>query len=641
MQTILVLAVLAVVLITTSSSYAFVPQSHSHSSSLVETNSKFELPVHRSLSELAFDRIKAELGSVSEARRAESDEQNQAFRHFKGTSSSSDSDSVSVSQSDDDSDKEDVKKSSIFSKLKSVYHSLSAKTLMAAGKGVDFLLGKPSEAQSTLDKSETLEELVHRVNLRLGVTYPDVPLPGNNPISSDNSLREISVKLFTARHASSLSLSGAEAMASSHEGDRQYWHAMTADKSPVTNHQVYSAIKVNLRELYTQSRRATDEQRWWWYGRMLHCIQDSYSDAHAARDLQNENLPITFFENYAMQKMKLHSLSDSSPDADDEELAEAKAKSGTKDEETDRIKLLSKLNQRKKKLYNMAQNKTAEFLRIVWKNRGTNGRKNAPNVWPEIKEFLDTVFQFADTYADFDTSVTGGSLPEYAVDEKHSRRRDWYEQSSRHHSAITAPKLGGVFTRGIRSMQLRRKELPGVHGYSTEVFNRPATLSVDPRVTSSSLLHLRRIVARNLASGDTFGSNEVFIVVKTDSERGRYQTEVAVPHKLRTHDSDEDVFNMEHTLYEHAFLGHGKVKFYAYDSDRVVGVPTEAESNLIGEGEAKLSDFKPTIDDDHPPTVMVKMYLDGERHGSLLVTAKSEVVGARGEAVANKGRGKK
>jgi hypothetical protein len=570
---IVLVTIVAVILITaTTTSHAIISHTHADTgSSLMETKSKYTLPVHRSLSELAFDRVKLALGSVSEARN-EHAEARGAYKRFKG-------EAPSQSNSGSDSNKKKSILGNLKSILKSKFDVLHAKTVVAVGKGLDFLFGKRSEAKSTLDKSETLEELVHRVNLRLGVTYPDVPLPGNNPISTDNSLRDIALKLFTARHTSSLSWSGASAMASSHEGDRQYWHAMTADKNPVTNDKVLASIKVNMRELYVQSRRATDEQRWWWYGRMLHCIQDSYSDAHVARDFGQNDLPITFFQNYAQQKMKLHALSDSSPVDDAKELAGVRfhGKKGT-----EKTKKLALLAQRKRRLYAMAQTKTTEFLRIVWNNRRKPGRAEARDLWPQIDRYLNSVFVFSTQFGlDWAAAPTGGSLPDYAANPSNARLRNWFSIAYAFWSKLTT------------SMS---------HYFGVDMFT----------------LSLKRIVARDLASGDTFGSNEVFIVVKTVIDT--FQTDVAVPHKLRTHKEDEDVFNLDHTLY-----GSGMVQFSVYDSDRVVGVPTQAESDLIGEGEVHIGLFVPLLDDS-PRDIEVKLFHNGKRQGSLVVTGKANRV---------------
>jgi hypothetical protein len=49
-------------------------------------------------------------------------------------------------------------------------------------------------------------------------------------------------KLFATRHWNSMSVSGAKVLAASHEGDKQFYHAMTASPKGETNGHVKKAI---------------------------------------------------------------------------------------------------------------------------------------------------------------------------------------------------------------------------------------------------------------------------------------------------------------------------------------------------------------------------------------------------------------
>jgi hypothetical protein len=97
----------------------------------------------------------------------------------------------------------------------------SAKVTMKLGNGISFLFDSKSDAMDIIEDSHTFEEYVSRVNLRLGVTYPDVPLAGNKPISLKDSLRKVSLRLYTMRHIRSASLDavrGITDLAATHEG---------------------------------------------------------------------------------------------------------------------------------------------------------------------------------------------------------------------------------------------------------------------------------------------------------------------------------------------------------------------------------------------------------------------------------------
>jgi C2 domain len=462
--------------------------------------------------------------------------------------------------------------SKIRRKVADFVHVAGAKATVALGDAMDWVMDKKSEAHSIMEKSNNRREYIRRVNLRLGVTYPDVPMPGNEPVTHDDSLRKVAMRLYTMRHVKSASLTGAESMASTHEGDRQYWHAMASTLNG-RNSDVYDALIAYLHSLYEQSRRVDDDVRWWYYGRMLHAFQDSHSDAHCARDTDKANLPIHFFQDYSKQSMGNHGTSDTSPEEDEKKIAELLAEGG--EEAIAETAKVSKILKKKKKLYARAEKLSAQFLKAVWDNNRQNGRNNeAVDQWYRVKVVIDKVFNFdrSSKGESWSLAAAGGSLPLYAADPADARElSDFGEVSTKRH---------------ISKFDLR---------------SRKSTVSIS------------RIVGRDMYDADLIGTSDPFIVIKVEGEEP-YQTEAAPPSKYRQK-KNEDVWILHHELRA-AF--DATIHFTVYDSDTMIGIPKPEDSDLMGKGTLKVSE----LHDSKSLTHIVPLTREGKREGELVVSIR-------------------
>jgi C2 domain len=505
-------------------------------SSAATMNMAYSLPNHRSLAETAFDAVKKENG---------------------GDAGPKENLYKSVQRHREQQRQKDSKKErSIFSKIKSFvsdkFEKVSTHAGVAFGKAFNFVVGKKDEAQSVLDKSHNFHEYVQRVNLRLGVTYPDVPLPGNKPISRSDSLRTIALRLFTVRHVGSGSVSGARAMAATHEGDRQYWHSMSSGTNKhETNGAVVSAITLYLKELYEDSRKAQPvEHRWWYYGRILHAIEDSYSDAHVNR-ANDEDLSVRFFENYADQDGHKHSISDDSPEHDLELINEARADNDLDDAD---IKLRLKLQKHKKLLWRRAEEMSIAFLRIVWDNVASSPGEAAPDKWKEIRKFLDeNVYYFSSAWL---MAGAGGSVPEYAKKGVKGRNRDSY--------------VHGDFTPDEKLF---------MHDLNY-VMQQPESNRVTVIIT--------HITGHNLHDADLIGESDAFVVIKS-GKLTPFQTQTVAPTAMRRQSKE---FDVEWNLFREMSLPASTVMHIeVYDSDTLIGVPKPEDSDFMGKGEITFEDF--------------------------------------------------
>jgi C2 domain len=464
--------------------------------------------------------------------------------------------------------------STIRRKVADFVHVTGAKAIVKLGDAMDWVMDKKSEAHSIMEKSQNRREYIRRVNLRLGVTYPDVPMPGNEPVTHDDSLRKVAVRLYTMRHVKSASLTGAESMASTHEGDRQYWHAMASTLNG-RNADVYDALIAYLHSLYDQSRRVDDDVRWWYYGRMLHAFQDSHSDAHCARNTDKEDLPIHFFQDYSKQSMGNHGMSDTSPEEDEKKIAELKAEGGA--EATAEAAKVAKILKKKIKLYARAEKISAKLLRVVWSNareiEGTDGV--AEDRWTDVKAVIDEVFNF-DHSTDFGTwkqAAAGGSLPLYAADPSDARELSDFG------------------------------DLPKDHG------KLPLRSKADRKATAS----ITKIIGRDMYDADLIGTSDPFIVIKVEGEEP-YQTEAAPPSKYRQK-KNEDQWILHHEM---SVAKDATIHFTVYDSDTMIGIPKPEESDLMGKGTLKVS----ALHNSKSSTHTVPLTREGKREGELEVTIR-------------------
>jgi hypothetical protein len=462
--------------------------------------------------------------------------------------------------------------SKIRRKVADFVHVAGAKATVALGDAMDWVMDKKSEAHSIMEKSNNRREYIRRVNLRLGVTYPDVPMPGNEPVTHDDSLRKVAMRLYTMRHVKSASLTGAESMASTHEGDRQYWHAMASTLNG-RNSNVYDALTAYLHSLYDQSRQVDDDVRWWYYGRMLHAFQDSHSDAHCARDTDKENLPIHFFQDYSKQSMGNHGMSDTSPEEDEKKIAELKAEGGA--EATAEAAKVAKILKKKRKLYARAEKLSARLLTVVWDNRRERAGYRATDRWFEVMSVIDEVFNF-DRHSEFSSwsrAAAGGSLPLYAADPSDAR------------------------------------ELSDFGSLSNDKFK----LALRPKNANIVTVSINKIVGRNMYDADLIGSSDPFIVIQADGEKPT-QTEAAPPSKYRQQ-KNEDVWILHHEVRA---AKTATIHFTVYDSDTMVGIPKPEDSDLMGKGSMKVSKLLYTKD--LQSTHIIPLKREGKNEGTLEVT---------------------
>jgi RHS repeat-associated protein len=92
----------------------------------------------------------------------------------------------------------------------------------------------------------------------------------------------------------------------SHYGDLQFWHSM-ASGSEKSNGEVLDKIVKQAREWWSDASKGSDLDM----GKLLHTVQDSFSDSHVARDKSGA---ILFFENYGEQDADKHGTADKGSD---------------------------------------------------------------------------------------------------------------------------------------------------------------------------------------------------------------------------------------------------------------------------------------------------------------------------------------
>jgi hypothetical protein len=316
-----------------------------------------------------------------------------------------------------------------------------------------------------------------------------------------------------------------------------------------TNHDsnriVKNSIMAYLHSLYIQSIECSIvEHRWWYYGRMLHAIQDSYSDAHCARDTDRAAMPIRFFQNYVSQDGSKHAISDSTVQEDLQNLAADKLSH-------DQAAVVSQVRDRKPKLYRKALEMSTQLLDVLWTNTHVSGSLYPDNIWDKVLPILENVFLFdSDQYAD---SSAGQSLPEYAKDAPYTRYRD-----ATLHSDTVAPD---------RQKQRVEKKTRG-HREGEE--QKPIAYRV----------FVHSLTAQSLEDADTFAG-------KSD---GFFRMNVGPGHPFQSDVAHPDSKGVYRWLVSHSFAGllSDVLYIHMYDSDTILGVPTPENSDHIGVGSVNI-----------------------------------------------------
>jgi hypothetical protein len=432
-----------------------------------------------------------------------------------------------------------------------------------AGLGVDRLFAKESEARGIVAKSNSFEEFVSRINLRLGVTYPDVPLPGNEAVSVDDSLANLALHLFTLRHFASGSISGTKMMAASHEGDRQIWHSMTSDNgADTTNADVRSKIFIYLEDLYAQSRHASPQQRWWYYGRMLHCLQDSYSDSHVARNEEpstyDAGVHVHFFQDYSSQVGAKHALSDSSPQQDEKRIKQAEQDG---EDQSDEIKTLKQRLPRKRILYAEALRMSSKVLRALWYNTRRSETSPADDLWvSKLQPIFGEVFSMGLTQ--WSTAPTGGSLPTYANDGRYSERQRkemafGVELNARHvlDRIIPSAYLNVILTK------IRAFNVPT----DADVFS-----ATDPYIRIVSSATGQAVQTRVLSKSAVLSNREAARSGRTTAKTMTYEWNMRLSMRL---------------------ADYASISIVLYDADNLRGVPQPSSSELLAQTMISAVDF--------------------------------------------------
>jgi hypothetical protein len=371
-------------------------------------------------------------------------------------------------------------------------------------------------------------------------------------------------------------------MAATHEGDRQYWHSMSSGANRhETNSAVMAAVTLYVKELYEDSRKAQPvEHRWWYYGRILHAIEDSYSDAHVAR-VDNEKMSIRFFENYADQDGHKHSISDDSPGEDVQLIEEARADNDLDDKD---IKLRQKLQRRKKSLWRRAEEMSIAFLRMVWDNVASKPGEAAPDKWKEIVELLENeIYVFDGAWF---TAAAGGSLREYTKEGVKGRSRDKYDFGA--HSAFFLQHNMKYMMQHVSAGMVR--------------------------------LGITHITGKDLHEADWIGQSDAFVVMQTGT-MSTFQTQAAAPTALHRRSKE---FDFEWNIHHFILLPESTVVYFkVYDSDTFIGIPKPEDSDHMGEGEITLMDFLPSVSrivQDEEVTRKIKLTRKGKHAGYLTVT---------------------
>jgi C2 domain len=466
--------------------------------------------------------------------------------------------------------------SGFWKRFKQRADTILSTSLSFVGSALSSVYGSGSddkEAHLILSQSSSILDMVSRVNLRLGVTYPDVPTSANKPIlvSSFAAKSQSTFRMFGFRHILSLfNPSSTHDIAASHEGDRQYWHSMInpTGNPTITNEQVRKDIIFYIKDLYHSSKFGEPETRWWYYGRIIHCIQDSYSQAHVARDIKTPGYPIRFFQDYGKQQGKLHAVADSAPLADLDEIR--KSSSSSSDVEN-AVYLRKALLSDKQKLYTRMLAMTRKFLEIVWDDdyRPYTTRKGSK--WGEIDQFLnEEVFVFDSPK--WRVAMAGGTLPGFAVDGEKGREMD----QSVPHRATEWP-------------------LQMVDGFPLEI-------------------EIIEIQATGLKSADMIGHSDPFVEMFIEGKA--YQTAVADDYSK----SNAAIWTIGRKFYAYPF---SSVTFKLYDSDTLMGVPSAAESEHLGTATYNL---QKCIVPGHPGKIAggtAYIMLNRKPHGSLIIQCRA------------------
>jgi hypothetical protein len=224
------------------------------------------------------------------------------------------------------------------------------------------------------------------------------------------------------------------AIKATHYGENQYWHAMDSGDAK-TNLEVRDRIFARFQSLYEESRKVSSEKRYWYYGSILHTLQDGHSDAHVARAMDVPDMPIHFFQNYKQQEGGKHGVADADADAAEceQKFETSSMEAGT--ELTDMYKNTD-IKKIKERLYKRSAALSEEFLRIVRGNRARPGHKDsieapAPDIWEsELLPFFEKAFAF-DTRKDWTHAAPGGSLPLYAKSVDIARGRNQFVPGKR------------------------------------------------------------------------------------------------------------------------------------------------------------------------------------------------------------------
>jgi hypothetical protein len=539
-----------------------------HTSTSTSTHVRFSLPNHRDMVEAAYDTLdRQKLGlepgtSTSTGTGGLEAIKKSHEEYLKSTSAAAAAASSPSSSSSS---------STIFSRISQVVSRLTdntaASVVNTVGDTFDTLFGRRREAQSIIEKSHSFQEFVQRINLRLGVTYPDMPLPGNEPVSMESSLRTLALKLFTGRHMVGTGLSGIHQMASSHEGDRQYWHAMVdpGTNAELTNAGVKNAIIAYLKGLYARARMSEPAKRWWYFGRMLHTVQDSYSDAHCARDLDaSDDLPIRFFQNYAHQGMSKHAESDTSSDELTHEVDEYQKN----DKKLKHFFHSTMYLMRKSLLQQKAQAMSIELLHVLARDaKPSTGYGSGVFIngqhdnWKQVLYVLNRVFVFADEK--WANALTGGTLEEYSVKPQYNRARDQNEFR--------------IFQGTSMAMRDAAAGVYGSHSRPQEA-NRRLPLSV---LRTASIKLMRAAVFGDFSHADLLGGAELYLRITVGSYPA-IQTETAMfdsGSKYAAMTKAAGSWDLSHAYNVEL---HDMITIELYDDDKAFGVPDPAESDLLG-----------------------------------------------------------
>jgi C2 domain len=300
--------------------------------------------------------------------------------------------------------------------------------------------------------------------------------------------------------------------------------------------------------VYDESRAVPEEKRWWHYGKMLHCIQDSFSLAHTARVVDAPNMPIRFSQDYSKQVMGKHGASDTSPSEDAELLRQGKTDANSQ--------LKKKIADRKQKLYYaraLAMSKA--FVSIVFADGARDASQAVPfktkDLWPRIHKLLDEQVFVLDK-PNWAEAVSGGSLPDFAKDKSNAR-------------ALTDMR------RVVSQADMLNNAIPN----------------------ASLTLTLTRIEGSGLIDADIVGRSDPFVMITAPNGKttgAPFQTVEVLPNSRRT---DKDgklhvVWNFDHDF---TAPPDRILTLSVYDNDKMIGMPSPEGSDFMGKGVIKMGDF--------------------------------------------------